>query len=83
MKGFNNAGPGSGCSRSVWAAYCFARAAFRLVLLLHAGVGAFVLASFVTGTPVIVVLLCWTGTRGAASRASRSTLPAAVVVRKP
>ncbi len=48
-----------GMQSLVWAAYCFARAAFRLVLLLHAGVGAFVLASFVTGTPVIVALLCW------------------------
>jgi Protein of unknown function (DUF3159) len=48
-----------GLQSLVWAAYSFARAAFRLVLLLHAGIGAFVLASFVTGTPVIVVLLCW------------------------
>jgi hypothetical protein len=29
------------------------------VLLLHAGVGVFVLASFVTGTPVIVALVGW------------------------
>jgi hypothetical protein len=48
-----------GMQSLVWAAYCFARAAFRLVLLLHAGVGAFVLASFVTGTPVIAALLFW------------------------
>jgi Protein of unknown function (DUF3159) len=48
-----------GMQSLVWAGYCFARAAFRLVLLLHAGVGAFVVASFVTGTPVIAALLGW------------------------
>jgi hypothetical protein len=48
-----------GMQSLVWAGYCFARAAIRLVLLLHAGVGAFVLASFVTGTPVIAALLGW------------------------
>jgi hypothetical protein len=43
----------------VWSAYCFARAALRLVLLLHSGVGAFILVSFVTGFPVIVMLVAW------------------------
>ena len=36
-----------------------ARAALRLVFLLHSGVGAFVLVSFVTGTPVIAALIAW------------------------
>jgi uncharacterized protein DUF3159 len=48
-----------GMQSLVWAAYCFARAAVRLVLLLHSGVGAFILVSFATGTPVIVLLLAW------------------------
>jgi hypothetical protein len=48
-----------GMQSLVWAAYCFARAGLRLVLLLHDGVGAFVVGSFVTGTPVIVALLAW------------------------
>ena len=43
----------------VWAAYCLARAAFRLYVLLHSGVGAFVLISFATGTPVLVALVFW------------------------
>ncbi len=43
----------------VWAAYCFARAALRLVFLLHSGVGGFVLVSFVSGTPVIAALVAW------------------------
>jgi len=48
-----------GLQSLVWAVYCFARAGLRLVLLLHAGIGAFVLVSFVTGTPVIVALVAW------------------------
>jgi Protein of unknown function (DUF3159) len=43
----------------VWAGYCFARAALRLALLLHAGIGAFVVVSFATGTPVVAALLAW------------------------
>jgi len=48
-----------GLQSLVWAVYCFARAGLRLVLLLHAGIGAFVFVSFVTGTPVIVALVAW------------------------
>jgi Protein of unknown function (DUF3159) len=43
----------------VWSAYCFARAAVRLLLLLHSGVGAFILVSFASGTPIIVLLIGW------------------------
>jgi hypothetical protein len=48
-----------GMQSLVWAAYCFARAGLRLVLLLHSGIGAFVLVSFVTGTPIVVLLVGW------------------------
>jgi intracellular septation protein A len=43
----------------VWSVYCFARAAVRLVLLLHSGVGVFLVVSFATGAPVIVLLVAW------------------------
>ena len=48
-----------GLQSIVWAAYCFTRAALRLVLLLHSGIGAFVLVSFATGTPIVVLLVGW------------------------
>lgn len=43
----------------VWAAYCLARAALRLVVLLHSGVGGFVVVSLLTGVPPYVVLVVW------------------------
>ena len=43
----------------VWAAYCLGRASLRLYVLLHAGVGGFVVISVVTGTPVLVALVFW------------------------
>lgn len=43
----------------VWSAYCFARAGLRLAILLHGNVGAFVVVSLLTGTPVIVALVAW------------------------
>jgi hypothetical protein len=43
----------------VWSAYCFARAGLRLAILLHGDVGAFVVVSLLTGTPVIVALVAW------------------------
>ncbi len=48
-----------GLQSLVWAAYCLCRASLRLFVLLHSGIGAFVVTSFVTGTPVLVVLVCW------------------------
>jgi hypothetical protein len=43
----------------VWAVYCLGRAALRLVVLLHSGVGGFVLVSVVTGGPFLAVLVFW------------------------
>jgi hypothetical protein len=43
----------------VWGVYCLARAALRLVVLLHSGVSGFVLVSVVTGTPVFAALVAW------------------------
>jgi hypothetical protein len=43
----------------VWAAYCLARATLRLVVLLHSGIGGFVLVSVVTGPPFLVALVVW------------------------
>ena len=43
----------------VWGLYCLGRAALRLWALLSSGVGGFVVVSFLTGTPVLVVLVFW------------------------
>lgn len=43
----------------VWAVYCLGRAALRLVVLLHAGIGGFVLVSLVSGGPFAAVLVLW------------------------
>ena len=43
----------------VWCAYCLARAALRLWALLESGVGAFVVVSAVTGTPLLAALIVW------------------------
>ena len=43
----------------VWCAYCLARAALRLWALLESGVGAFVVVSAVTGTPLLAALIAW------------------------
>jgi hypothetical protein len=48
-----------GLQSLVWAAYCLGRAALRLHVLLHAGVGGFVVISIVTGTPVLGALVFW------------------------
>jgi intracellular septation protein A len=48
-----------GLQSLVWAAYCLGRAALRLYVLLHAGVGGFLLVSAVTGTPVLAALVLW------------------------
>jgi hypothetical protein len=48
-----------GLQSLVWAAYCLGRAALRLYVLLHSGVGGFVVISFVTGTPVLAALVFW------------------------
>jgi intracellular septation protein A len=48
-----------GLQSLVWGAYCLLRAALRLFVLLHDGVGGFVLVSVVTGIPVLAALLAW------------------------
>jgi hypothetical protein len=48
-----------GMQSLVWAAFCIARAALRLVVLLHSGVGGFVVISIATGVPPYVLLVVW------------------------
>ena len=48
-----------GLQTLVWAAYCVARASLRLVVLLHSGVGGFVIVSLLTGVPPYIVLVVW------------------------
>jgi hypothetical protein len=43
----------------VWAAYCIVRAALRLVVLLHSGIGGFVVVSLLTGVPPYALLVAW------------------------
>jgi hypothetical protein len=48
-----------GMQSVVWGVYCLARAALRLFVLLHSGVGGFVVISLVTGFPVFFALVLW------------------------
>jgi intracellular septation protein A len=48
-----------GLQSFVWGVYCLARAVLRLFVLLHSGVGGFVVISIVTGPPVFVALVTW------------------------
>lgn len=48
-----------GMQTIVWAAFCIARAALRLFVLLHSGVGGFVVVSLLTGAPPYLVLVLW------------------------
>jgi len=48
-----------GMQSIVWGVYCLARAALRLFVLLHSGVGGFVLISVVTGFPFFFTLVFW------------------------
>jgi hypothetical protein len=43
----------------VWAVYCLVRAGLRLWVLLHAGVGGFVVISILTGVPPYIALVAW------------------------
>jgi Protein of unknown function (DUF3159) len=43
----------------VWGAYFLARSALRLVLLLEGSLESFFLVVFLTGTPVMLLLLAW------------------------
>jgi len=48
-----------GLQSIVWGMYCLGRAVLRLFVLLHSGIGEFVLVSVVTGAPVLVALVAW------------------------
>ena len=43
----------------VWGAYFLGRSALRLAVLLHGDIGGFLLITFLTGTPVTILLLAW------------------------
>jgi len=48
-----------GLQSLVWAAFCVVRAAVRLYVLLHSGVGSFVVVSILTGVPAYAALVAW------------------------
>jgi hypothetical protein len=48
-----------GLQSLVWAAFCLVRAALRLYVLLHSGVGGFVVVSILTGFPPYAALVAW------------------------
>lgn len=48
-----------GLQSLVWAAFCVVRAGVRLYVLLHSGVGGFVVVSILTGFPAYAVLVGW------------------------
>ena len=48
-----------GLQSLVWAAFCLVRAAVRLYVLLHSGVGSFVVVSILTGFPPYCALVAW------------------------
>jgi intracellular septation protein A len=43
----------------VWGLYLLACSALRLTVLLHSGVGSFVVVSILTGTPATLALIAW------------------------
>lgn len=48
-----------GIESLVWAGYFLARSALRLVILLRGSLESFLAVTFVTGTPVMLLLLAW------------------------
>jgi hypothetical protein len=48
-----------GVESVAWGAYFLGRSLLRLVVLLHGGIGGFLLVTFVTGTPAMLLLLAW------------------------
>lgn len=48
-----------GMQSLVWGVYCLARAGVRLFVLLHSGIGAFVVISVLTGFPILFALVAW------------------------
>ena len=43
----------------VWGAYFLGRSALRLAVLWHGSIGGFLVITFLTGTPVTILLLIW------------------------
>jgi hypothetical protein len=43
----------------VWGAYFLGRSALRLAILLNGSIGGFLVVTFLTGTPVMILLLVW------------------------
>jgi hypothetical protein len=48
-----------GIESLVWGGYFLARSALRLVMLLEGSVGDFLVVVFLTGTPVMLLILAW------------------------
>ena len=48
-----------GIESVVWGGYFLARGALRLAILLHGSLESFLAITFVTGTPVMLLLLAW------------------------
>jgi hypothetical protein len=48
-----------GIESLVWAGYFLGRSALRLAILLHGSLESFLAITFVTGTPVMLLLLAW------------------------
>lgn len=48
-----------GVESVVWGAYFLARSALRLAVLLQGNIGGFIVITFLSGTPVMVLLLAW------------------------
>ena len=48
-----------GIESLVWGAYFLARSGIRLLVLLHGGLEQFLLVTFVTGTPAMLLLVVW------------------------
>jgi uncharacterized protein DUF3159 len=48
-----------GVESLVWGAYFLGRSALRLGMLLHGSIGSFLVVTFLTGTPVTILLLAW------------------------
>jgi len=48
-----------GVESIVWGTYFLGRSALRLAVLLHGSIGGFLVITFLTGTPVTILLLVW------------------------
>jgi hypothetical protein len=64
-----------GIESLVWGGYFLARSALRLAMLLHGSLESFLLITFLTGTPAMVLLLIWS-IRFAMRRLADVELPA-------